>query len=286
MHPPVRQARITVRSGAHDGPIDDVKDCGNDRCELRGPKQKLGTDVWNGFSIRVPADFLVVPLGRIVAQMKMPYDAGADGSPSFALRIDDGQWTVTAEHLYEFDWKQGCFLTPSCQGHCQSGQGVPAHDHSNFNKHDGVTDYQVRAYVGSQAPGLPGHILQVATKCTTRVVVERQADLPMLELGGGWTDFIVRMRSFGVRGIDGLLELYIDGALAIRATGEFGYPDVTVPPTQYFKLDPYRTSDAGWGGGVAALDYHNIRRGRSLEKVLLRRPASNAAARIVSGASS
>ena len=107
-----KAVRLAVQAGTYAGPLDEPGDVANDRCELRGPKQVLGVDTWHGFSIRVPAGFPVRPLRLVVAQMKMPYDASGDGSPAFALRIDEGRWIATVEHLYEpEDRKAGRFLS-------------------------------------------------------------------------------------------------------------------------------------------------------------------------------
>ena len=105
-----KAVRLAVRAGAYAGPLYEPADVANDRCELRGPKQRLGVEVWNGFSMRVPPDFPVRPLRCVVGQMKMPYDAGGDGSPAFALRLDGGNGfgarAIRARHVFECDHRR------------------------------------------------------------------------------------------------------------------------------------------------------------------------------------
>ena len=264
-----KAVRLAVKTGAYVGPLADDADRSNDRCELRGPKQRLGTDVWHGFAIRVPPGFPVRPLRCVVAQMKMPYDASGDGSPAFALRVDNGHWLATVEHLYEPDDKKaGRYLSDPVGGVCCAEAGVPAFDHSNFNKYVAPTDFQVRALIASDGVAAPSDVAEHEfARCTTGVGLVPGADLPVLRIGGGWTDFVVRIRSSGVKNQDGIIELYADGALVAEARGEFGYPSTDGEPVQYFKIGLYRNNDLAWGTEVAALDYRNIRRGRSAAEV-------------------
>ena len=267
-----RAVRLSVQTGSYTGPLYEPADVANDRCELRGPKHPLGTDAWYGFAVRVPADFPVLPLRCVVAQMKMPYDASGDGSPAFALRIEDGRWLATVEHLYEpNDQKAGRYLSDPTDGRC--GSGAPAFDHSNFNKYRGLTDFQVRALLASDADELSPEVREREFgRCTTGVAVERHANLPRSPVGAGWTDFVVRATSSGAKDRDGIVELYVDGGLVARARGEFGYPSTEGEPEQYFKVGPYRNNDLRWGPGVASVEYRNIRRGRALNEVLPLQP--------------
>ena len=97
--------------------------------------------------------------------------------------------------------------------------------------------------------------------------MQRVVDLPTLAIGGGWTDFVVRIHSSGRKDVDGRIELYADGALVATATGEFGFPSTDGDPVQYFKVGPYRNNDALWGQGPAALEYRNLRRGATAAEV-------------------
>lgn len=260
--------RLSVQAGSYTGALFDLADVVNDRCELRGPKHPLGSDAWYGFSVRVPADFPIRPLRCVVAQMKMPYDASGDGSPALALRIEDGRWLATVEHLYEpDDQKLGRFLSTPVNGRCASG--TPAFDHSNFNKYNGLTDFQVRALLATDADDVSSdQRAREFASFTTGVVVERHAPLPGSPIGAGWTDFVVRALSSGIKNKDGVVELYAEGELVARAHGEFGYPSTEGEAAQYFKVGPYRNNDQLWGSGVASLEYRHLRRGQSLSETL------------------
>ena len=83
---------------------------------------------------------------------------------------------------------------------------------------------------------------------------------------------MVRATSSGVKDRDGVVELYVEGKLVARATGEFGYPSTERDPVQYFKVGPYRNNCSLWGSEPASLEYRNLRRGASLSEALESKP--------------
>jgi len=264
--------RLAVRSGAYDGPLDVEADRANDRCELREPaKSLLGAEIWYGFNIRIPADFPRKPLRFVVAQVKMPYDDEGNGSPAFSLRIDDGQWVATVEHLYEeVDAKDHRFLSTAVDGACGL-PAAPAYDHHDFGPGG---DRQVRAVLARDVAGLPEHLRRYeCTLCTTGVKLATFGRLPPAD--GRWSDFILRIASSGVKDKDGVVELYADRELVARAEGELGFAREDAPPQypQYFKVGPYRNNDPAWGRSTAAIELRDLRRGPRREDVDPPRPA-------------
>jgi hypothetical protein len=255
----MRAIRLAVQTGAYVGPLDDPADAANDRCELREVKSPLGTEVWYGFSIRVPREFPKKPLRFVAAQFKMPYDFAQDGSPAFALRIHDGHWLATIEHLYEEkDRRFGRYLSLPIDGTCGL-HAVPAFDHHNFNPDQGPVDLQVRAIMATDADGVPAHLLQDEfCACTTGVEVKAHSALPKLD--HDWTNFVLHFAPSGLKDVDGLFELFANGNLVAQAWGEFGFPDVK-EAKQYFKIGPYRNNDPLWGDDIASIEVKNVRRG-------------------------
>jgi hypothetical protein len=252
--------KLVVQTGAYGGPLDDPADRVNDRCEFREPvKTKLGFPVWYGFKIRIPDDFPQEPLRFVVAQVKMPYDDDGNGSPAFSLRIDDGQWIATVEHLYEEeDAKDHRFLSAAVDGQCGL-PGAPAYDHHDFSDNAALRDLQVRALLACDAAGLPEHARRYEfTMCTTGVKLATFGRLPPAD--GRWSDFILHIASSGRKNKDGIVELFADGDLVARAEGELGYPSENYK-LQYFKIGPYRNNDARWGSEPAAIEVRDIRRG-------------------------
>jgi hypothetical protein len=208
-----------------------------------------GEECWYGFSVRVPPDFPVKPLRCVVAQVKMPYDDDGSSSPAFALRIDEGQWVATVEHLYEKeDWLEHRFLSGTVGGAC----GIPAahaYDHHDFMRTSGVRDLQVRAVLATDWAGLPPHLERYEfTQCTLGIKLTTVGHLPQAD--GRWSDFILRVASSKEKNVDGLVELYCENALVARAEGEIGYAKI-LGKTQYFKIGPYRNNDPGWGDVVS-----------------------------------
>jgi hypothetical protein len=252
--------RLAVQKDAYTGTLDEPADKVNDRCELREPtKTRLGADVWYGFSIRVPDDFPREPLRCVIAQVKMPYDDTGNGSPAFSLRIDEGQWVATVEHLYEpQDAADHRFLSAAVGGAC----GLPAalaYDHHDFSDDRNLRTLQVRAVLASDAAGIPSYLKTYEfTQCTTGVKLATFAHLPAAD--GRWTDFVLHIASSGEKDKDGIVELYVGQELVARAQGELGFASKT-DAQQYFKIGPYRNNDANWGKGIAAIEVRNIRRG-------------------------
>ena len=109
-----RAIRLTVRRDAYPHATSEgSENVLRDRCELRDARIPLGTEVWYGFSLRVPADFPRVFARFVCAQMKAPYDVSGDGSPLFALRIENGRFLATIEQLFEpGDWTSVTPLGP------------------------------------------------------------------------------------------------------------------------------------------------------------------------------
>jgi hypothetical protein len=257
---------LGVKTGAYNGPLDEPSDNANDRCELREAKSLFGTEVWYGFSIRIPEGFPIRPLRFVVAQLKMPCAPSEDISPAFALRIDNGHWLATIEHLYEpKDKQQGRYLSEPNDGDCGLHAAL-AFDHHNFDaSRRGQTDYQVRAILALDGAGLPAHLRECEfTKCTTGVEVHRHALLP--SLSRSWVDFVLHFAPSGIKDVDGLFELYANQSLIAQAWGEFGFAG-TKTPDQYFKIGPYRNNDSKWGEEVAAIEVRDIRRGPRPENV-------------------
>jgi hypothetical protein len=261
--------RLAVQTDAYTGCLVDEADRQNDRCEIRealDKKTRLGAEVWYGFSVRVPADFPNQPLRCVIAQIKMPYDDGGNGSPAFSLRIDAGQWVATVEHLYEReDRDDHRFLSAPVNGAC----GFPAaaaYDHSNFGeKPSEPLDFQVRAVLASDSAGLPAHLrVEEFTQCTTGVQLSTFGKLRRID--GSWTELILHVASSGRKDKDGIIELYVGRELIARAHGEFGYAGAG-DPVQYFKIGPYRNNDVHWGSGIASIEVRNIRRGPRHEDV-------------------
>jgi hypothetical protein len=272
-----KAVRLAVQTGAYGGPgkLDDPKDAVNDRCELRqNPKGVLGDDAWYGFSVRVPDEFPRRPLRCVIAQVKMPFDDLGNGSPAFSLRIDDRQWLATVEHLYEEEDEEDHRFVSTMVGGACGLPGTAAYDHHDFTQDEDRLDRQIRALLANDAAGPPPHLYQYEfTRCTTGVKLATFGRLP--EADGRWSDFIVRVKSSGVKNVDGSIELYCEQELIAEASGEFGFPSPKIqPPPQYFKIGPYRNNDPLWGDEVATIEVRDIRKGPSFESVRLSaRPA-------------
>jgi hypothetical protein len=257
--------RLAVKTGSFQVPGPDNS---NDRCELREHKKTdLGTDAWYGFSIRVPDGFPVRPLRCVLAQMKMPYDDLGNGSPAFALRIDEGVFIATVEHLYEpADAQDHRFLSDAVGGAC----GYPAalaYDHHDFSDVPDRHDLQVRAVIAMEAAGLPAFLTQSDyTKCTTGIHLDRLGDLPPAD--DKWHDFMLHIRSSGRKDVDGIVELFVDGTSVAVAKGEFGFASAG-DQQQYFKIGPYRNNDPKWGDEIASIEIRDIRRGSSRHEIEL-----------------
>jgi Polysaccharide lyase len=230
---------------------------------FRQAKSLFGTEVWYGFSIR--QGFPIRPLRFVAAQLKMPCAPSEDISLAFALRIDNGHWLATIEHLYEpKDKQQARYLSESNDGDCGL-HAVPAFDRHNFDASRGQTDYQVRAILALDGAGLPAHLREFEfPKCTTGVEVHTHAHLP--SLSRSWVDFVLHFAPSGIKDVDGLFELYANQNLIAQTWGEFGFAG-TKTPDQYFKIEPYRNNDSKWGEEVAAIEIRDIRRGPRPENV-------------------
>jgi hypothetical protein len=232
---------------------------------MRDPAKPYPTEAWHGFSLRVPDDFPNAPLRCVIAQVKMPYDDRGNGSPAFALRIDEGQWVATVEHLYEpQDEQDHRFLSAAVNGAC----GIPAaaaYDHHDFSDDANLRDWQVRAVLATDAAGLSPYLKRYEfSDCTTGVRLVTCGRLPPAD--GRWSDFLLHVAPSGEKNVDGLVELYCEGALIAQAWGELGYAPAP-GLTQYFKVGPYRNNDPRWGDTVAAVEVRNIRRGRTKASV-------------------
>jgi hypothetical protein len=255
--------RLAVRHGTFKTSTpDDV----NDRCELREPKSPFGTEAWYGFSMRVPREFPVQPLRCVLAQIKMPYDDQGNGSPAFALRIDEGRFVASVEHLYELEDEQDSrFLTNPVNGVC----GFPAafaYDHHDFSNKRDTRDLQIRAVMATDADGLPAYLAQNEfTRCTTGIKLTTYGKLPVHD--GSWIDVIFHVRPSGRKDADGIIELWVNGEAIATAAGELGFasPDQRAP--QYFKIGPYRNNEAGWGDDDAWIEVRDIRRGSTRDGV-------------------
>lgn len=261
--------QLAVMAGAYSGSLDDPKDGDeNDRCELREPdKIAMGSDVWHGFSMRIPPEFPDVGERCIVAQVKMPYADDGSSSPAFALRIDSGRLYATVEHIFQPE--DAHLLTPPDGGVCAL-PAARAFPHEKFTSNPADTVVQVRALLASETSALPPHMQAQFAQCTSAVKLESFASIPAAD--GRWIDFIVHVDSSDSMSHDGIVELFVDGVLIARARGEFGYCGC-VEKRQYFKIGPYRNSSAAWGTEAAAVEIRDVRRGPDHLSVKLGGPA-------------
>jgi len=93
--------------------------------------------------------------------------------------------------------------------------------------------------------------------------IEYGADPVLPDPGADWVDMMYRVRG-GLAG-DGLVEVFANGKLVVRATGTVGVPQVG-GPTQYFKMGHNRAPMPG----AATLYLDNFRRGATRDAVEFR----------------
>ena len=255
--------RLSVAKGAY-GAAQGGEPLKYDRCELRDTKILIGTPVAYAFDMRVARPLRGVEARLVCAQIKAPYYDPVGGSPLFALRVDAGRYIATVEHLFQNGEQH--FLSHNCGGGDCPGGAARALDHSVLPNDLGrdFQELQVRALLAKDGGPLPPHIVCGFTSCTTGVrLYPGDVDLPrdIYE----WHRFEIRVAGPARKDEDGVLELYVYGALAAAVTGELGHSELKFPngdPAvhQYFKIGPYRDKVSAWDADKASLDFRNITR--------------------------
>jgi len=193
---------------------------------------------------------------RIGNDLRLPF--GADAWYAFSFRIDGEVQRRGSVRWVIGQWKQDNGESPFL-----------AQRFDNGVFHITVQDNRCRVMIAA-ASGDPDALAGVAGPpqrelasflaepwryaCDTDIVLEYGASPVLPDPHGAWVDMVYHVR--GGRDGKGLVEVWANGALVVRATGSIGH-DEAAAPSQYFKFGIYRSFMEG--AAIAYID--NFRRG-------------------------
>jgi len=182
--------------------------------EARALQLPSGSDVWYAFSFKLSGDIPRRGSTRWVVGQWKQETAAIDPSPFLAQRFDNGVFHVTIEDN-------------GCRTAIASAEG----DFNTASLATGELPLKgVWAGLGLLEPEAP-------VSCSTDIGIQPGAASRLPNPHGSWVRMVYHMRA-ALDG-QGLVEVYANGDLVVRANGSIGYP-TRAGARQYFKIGQYR----------------------------------------------